>query len=111
MGGPDPAHWEFTGMSYDPQPGETYQVIYSRDPITDEEEIRYEKQLASGEDPVEFYCTTGNHNGWTEDRMIEGDVPGLFYQIVEVPNAGVLEFRILAEGDSKRAIGPESSTY
>jgi len=107
--GSNPEQWEYTGMAYDAKPGDMYRVVYSRDPVTKEEDIRYEKELKV-EDAIEFYSTTGNHNEWAEDRMLEGDVPGLFYQEVEVPESGVLEFRILADGDSEKAIGPEVTT-
>merc|ERR1712190_654631 len=63
--GSDPAKWEFTVMSYNPTPGEGYQIIYSKDPLTGEESLKYE--IVSDEEPPEFYSTTGNHNNWVDD--------------------------------------------
>jgi len=107
--GTNPADWDFSGPSYDSQPGDKYRVMLSRDELTGEESFSYERQ----EDPteeVEFYCTTGSHNDWGEDRMMEGDVPYHFYQEIAVPQSGVIEFRISAEGDQDRAIAPAETT-
>jgi hypothetical protein len=109
--GPDPANWEFSGISYDAKPGDNYSVVFSKDPITGVEQVSYEKVEAAEEVvPLEFYSTTGSHNEWEEDRMLEGDVPGLWYQEVEMPEEGKIEFRIMGEGDPTKLIGPEAST-
>lgn len=107
--GNNPANWEYKGMGYSPQPGEKYQVVLTKDPITEEESLVYEK-VEEAEAPPEFYSTTGTHNEWGEDRMLDGDVPGLFYQEVEIPESGELEFRILAEGDTTKCIAPKNTT-
>jgi len=107
--GSDPALWEYRGPSLDAGPDEQYRIVLQKDLLTNEESISYEKVVEAYE-PVEFYCTTGNHNDWAEDRMLEGDVPGLFFQEVEVPDSGELEFRILAEGDPDKVIAPENTT-
>mmetsp|Transcript_49295 Transcript_49295/g.154388 ORF Transcript_49295/g.154388 Transcript_49295/m.154388 type:complete len:937 (+) Transcript_49295:67-2877(+) len=107
--GDDPSQWEYSGPSFDASPDEQYRVVYVKDPLTGEETFTYEKVLREAE-PIEFYCTTGSHNDWGEDRMMEGDVPGLFYQEVDMPDSGELEFRILGDGDPDKAIAPETST-
>jgi len=107
--GNDPSNWEYKGPSFDAEPEDQYKIILRKDPLTQEESVSYEKVTATAEE-IEFYCTTGNHNDWAEDRMMEGDVPGLFYQEIDVPDSGTLEFRVLAEGDPEKVIGPESTT-
>nr|AQS99318.1 type I polyketide synthase [Gambierdiscus polynesiensis] len=107
--GPDPADWEYSGPDYNAVPGVKYNIILNRDPFTDEETVSYER-VEDEPLAVEFYCTTGSHNEWSEDRMLEGDVPGLFYQEIDVPESGTFEFRILADGDHERVIGPETTT-
>merc|ERR1712050_122313 len=79
-------------------------------PISDEEVITYDVQEEEVEEPPEFYCTTGTHNDWAEDRMMEGDIPYLFYQEAEIPEGGTLEFRILSEGDQEKIFGPAETT-
>jgi len=109
--GSNPADWEFNGLPYDSQPGDKYKITFSKDDVTGEERFKYEKQEEDwAAQPPEFYCTTGNHNEWGEDRMIEGDVPFLFYQEIAVPPNGTLEMRILVEGDEGRTIAPEETT-
>eukprot|EP00413_Alexandrium_margalefii_P030530 CAMPEP_0204570198 /NCGR_PEP_ID=MMETSP0661-20131031/38172_1 /ASSEMBLY_ACC=CAM_ASM_000606 /TAXON_ID=109239 /ORGANISM="Alexandrium margalefi, Strain AMGDE01CS-322" /LENGTH=936 /DNA_ID=CAMNT_0051578369 /DNA_START=82 /DNA_END=2892 /DNA_ORIENTATION=+ len=107
--GNDPSQWEYNGPSFDASPDDHYRIVLIKDPMTDEETFTYEKVTEEVE-LVEFYCTTGNHNDWAEDRMMEGDVPGLFYQEVDVPEGGELEFRILAEGDPDKVIAPANTT-
>jgi len=85
-------------------------IRFEKDPITEEETISYEVQEEEILEPPEFYCTTGSHNEWAEDRMMEGDVPSLFYQETEMPESGTLEFRILAEGDQDKVFGPAETT-
>jgi polyketide synthase-associated protein len=106
--GRDPSTWEHKGLGLDSKPDDVYKVTY----LVDDNgmtSVQYEKQTVYVYTP-EFYSTTGNHNGWGEDRMIEGDVAGLFYQELEVPESGKLEFRILADGEGDQVIGPEATT-
>lgn len=106
--GPNPENWHYTGMPFEVKDNEQITVYYSRDPVNKAETVRFEvSEAAEPEPPAEYYCTSGNHNEWSEDRMMDGEVAGLFFQDVEVPPSGVLEFRILAEGDKDRAIAPE----
>merc|ERR1712187_19132 len=109
--GSDASQWESKGLSFNPEPGEKYNVIYSKNPVTNEECLIYEKQEPEVDvEPIEFYSITGNHNDWGEDRMIEGDVPGVWWTDVEIPEEGELEFRFLAGGEANAAIGPEITT-
>jgi len=107
--GNDPSQWEYNGPSLDAGHDEQYKIVLMKDPFTGDETFSYEK-VVEEEELIEFYCTTGNHNDWAEDRMMEGDVPGLFYQEIDVPESGELEFRILAEGDPDKVIAPENTT-
>merc|ERR1712110_947346 len=38
--------------------------------------------------------------------MAEGDVPGVYVIIVEVPQSGSLEFQFLIDGDQEQVLGP-----
>jgi len=55
-----------------------------------------------------FYAVTGNFNEWSDDRMAPGDLDGVHTASVEVPDNGVLEFRILKDGDDNETLGPAS---
>eukprot|EP00440_Ansanella_granifera_P052346 gb/GFBE01056757.1/.p1 GENE.gb/GFBE01056757.1/~~gb/GFBE01056757.1/.p1 ORF type:complete len:958 (+),score=244.50 gb/GFBE01056757.1/:1-2874(+) len=105
----DPAAWDYRGLDYNSKAGDAYKVMLEKDPLTGEETVTFEKDQAKDE-PVEFYATTGNHNDWDSDTMQEGNVPGLFFQDISVPDGGQLEFRILVEGDSDKNIGPQETT-
>jgi polyketide synthase-associated protein len=107
-GGRDPSMWEHKGLAHDAKPDDIYTVTYTVDD-NGQTSIEYEKQVTTVTQP-EYYSTTGTHNGWGEDRMIEGDIAGLFYQEVEVPESGQLEFRILADGEAEKCIGPETTS-
>merc|ERR1712039_1111291 len=58
------------------------------------------------EEEQTFYTITGNFNEWTDDRMEDGNVPGLYTAEIEVPQDGVLEFRFLMNGNSDQIICP-----
>merc|ERR1712032_76128 len=53
-----------------------------------------------------FYSITGNFNDWQDDRMTPGEAAGAFTYLLEVPESGALEFRILKEDDEKQVIAP-----
>uniref|UniRef100_A0A7S1KVQ0 Uncharacterized protein n=1 Tax=Alexandrium catenella TaxID=2925 RepID=A0A7S1KVQ0_ALECA len=108
--GPDPSQWEYHGPSLSAGSDEQYKLVLTKDPLTGEETFSYEKVVDEVEEPIEFYCTTGNHNDWAEDRMMEGDIIGLFYQEIDIPDSGELELRILADGDTDKVIAPETTT-
>jgi 3-oxoacyl-(acyl-carrier-protein) synthase len=80
-------------------------------PDTPEDEAIVWKLVEDGpeqdeEDEETFYAITGNFNEWQDDRMASGDVNGSFSSIVEVPESGVLEFRILKDSDTAQVIAP-----
>jgi hypothetical protein len=110
MDGSNPDDWEYSGLPILDDDEKQFKIKLTRDPITDEEVITYEVVEPEAVEPPEFFCTTGNHNDWSEDRMLEGDVPYLYYQETEIPESGTLEFRILAEGDQEKAYAPEATT-
>jgi len=56
-----------------------------------------------------FYCITGNFNGWESDRLLAGDVPGLWTAEVEMPDSGVLEFHFLQDGEEEQVLCPASA--
>eukprot|EP00747_Dinoflagellata_sp_TGD_P164522 gnl/TRDRNA2_/TRDRNA2_184576_c0_seq1.p1 gnl/TRDRNA2_/TRDRNA2_184576_c0~~gnl/TRDRNA2_/TRDRNA2_184576_c0_seq1.p1 ORF type:complete len:938 (+),score=185.40 gnl/TRDRNA2_/TRDRNA2_184576_c0_seq1:75-2888(+) len=102
--GADPATWEVIGMP-DPRskPTDKYEVGIEADG-----QITWDKiDDDDADEPLpDFYSILGNFNDWSEERMAEGDVPGLFYQEVEVPSTGTLQFRFCVEGDRELSIGP-----
>lgn len=66
----------------------------------------------TGDDFAKF-AISGNFNDWADGDsgaliMSQGDVPGAHVAIVEVPDTGVLEFRLLKSGDAEQVIGPSS---
>jgi len=105
----DPSLWDYRGLDYKATMGDSYKVMLEKDPLTGEESVTFEKEQVK-EDPAEFYATTGNHNEWDVDRMQEGNVPGLYFQDIPVPDGGTLEFRILVDGDTSKNIGPQDTT-
>jgi len=110
--GPNPENWEFQGIpkAYDPaDAGSKWKVVFERDPISEEEVFRFEKEEEEEMILPEYYSVSANVNEWTEDRMMEGDVPGVFTFDAEIPESGFLDFRILVEGDAKKALGPETN--
>jgi len=108
--GPDPASWEYGGPDYNAGPEVKYRIVLNRDPATEEESFTYEKVEETPPVPPEYYSTICDVNDWAEDRMLDGDVPGLFYQEIDIPEGGSLEFRLLAEGDEQKEIAPEFTT-
>jgi len=108
--GPNPQDWEYSGPPFDLKPGERCKVVYTKDPVTGEDEVRFERQQVVADEPAQFFCVTGSHNDWADDRMDDGEAPGVFVHEVYMPTDGMLEFRILADGDQDKAIGPEETT-
>merc|ERR1712232_148583 len=53
-----------------------------------------------------YYAITGNFNDWSDDRLAEGEVPGVHCGTFEMPASGKLEFRILKDGDTNQVICP-----
>lgn len=102
--GPDPEMWEYHGPPIEATADKYKVVIYPDKNYGDV--VRWVKQDVEQPD---FYSVTGNHNNWTADRMLMGDVKGLWFLEVDVPSSGELHFRILADGDSSKAFGPQQS--
>jgi hypothetical protein len=80
-------------------------------PDTPEEEAVVWKLEQDGpeeneEDDDAFFAISGNFNDWQDDRMAAGEVMGSFSSIVEIPSGGVLEFRILQDGEATQVIAP-----
>mmetsp|Transcript_56138 Transcript_56138/g.162689 ORF Transcript_56138/g.162689 Transcript_56138/m.162689 type:complete len:634 (-) Transcript_56138:23-1924(-) len=104
MHGKDPVDWEFDSLRYNDEGGEKCIVTLEKDPATSEISVRYD--IVQSERPPSFYCIVGSHNGWTDDRMVEGDVKGLWYAVVDVPDSGTVDFRLCADGLASRSLGP-----
>nr|AQS99211.1 type I polyketide synthase [Gambierdiscus excentricus] len=105
--GTNPKNWEYSGPGFDWKDESKYTVKIEKDLTSDAFVVKWEKQEEGEIEVPEFYSITGTHNEWQDDRMMEGDVPGLYYVVVEVPDSGSLDFRIMAEGDQERSIGPD----
>jgi len=105
--GSDPSAWTLTGPGVKANPGEKWQVVIEKDPLTGETPVRWHKVEEEEEVPQPgTYSITGNFNDWSEQLMQDGGVPGLFYCHADVTSDGQLQFRFLAEGDKKRSFGP-----
>jgi polyketide synthase-associated protein len=107
--GDNPDDWEADLPGADHKPGDTYTIfINSEDPV--DVPIRWVKEDKASEEAEEdeeaSFSIVGNFNSWEEDRMAPGDVPGQHLTNVTVPAEGVLEFRILKDGDPEKVIGP-----
>jgi len=120
--GPDPENWHYIGPDIKLSPDSKdpkWTAIVERDPVDKKLTVRWEKKAvseAAKEDGAEdeapsqtFFAIIGNFNGWAEDRMFEGPVPGLWYMDVDIPDSGALLFRFLMDGDSSQGIGPVGS--
>jgi len=105
--GSNPKNWEYGGPGFDWKDEAKYSVRIEKDLAGDGFTVRYERQEEIEPEVPEFYSITGTHNDWQDDRMMEGDVPGLYYVVIEVPSSGSVDFRFMAEGDVERRIGPD----
>nr|AQS99215.1 type I polyketide synthase [Gambierdiscus excentricus] len=108
--GDNPDEWESDLPDADLKPGDTFVITFSSEDPPDAP-IKWRRKETALE-PVEddddaFFSITGNFNGWEEDRMAPGDVPGQNVTTLTVPSGGVLEFRFLKDGDSEKVICPE----
>lgn len=108
--GSDPSAWEYSGPPLHAAPDEEYRIVFTRDPLTGRDDVRYERVHKEEQRPPEFYALAGNYNGWIAERMPDGRVPHLFQVEVSVPSDGLLAFRVLEEADPARAIGPEATS-
>uniref|UniRef100_A0A7S1KV20 Uncharacterized protein n=1 Tax=Alexandrium catenella TaxID=2925 RepID=A0A7S1KV20_ALECA len=104
--GTNPKNWEWSGPGFDWKDDAKYTVKLEKE-VTGEFCVKYERQEELEIEVPEFYSVTGTHNEWQDDRMMEGDVPGMYYVVVEVPDSGSLDFRVMVEGDNERLIGPD----
>jgi len=109
--GNDPDEWESDLPDACVRPGDRYVVRFSSDDPPDAP-LRWERQEGRGDaeeedDEDAFFSITGNFNGWEDDRMAPGDVPGQHVTTVTVPAGGLLEFRFLRDGDPERVVCPE----
>mmetsp|Transcript_141898 Transcript_141898/g.441157 ORF Transcript_141898/g.441157 Transcript_141898/m.441157 type:complete len:452 (-) Transcript_141898:57-1412(-) len=107
--GDNPDEWESDLPAADVKPGDKFVVRFASDDPADAP-IRWERQEAVGDadddDEDAFFAITGNFNGWEDDRMAPGDVPGQHVTTVTVPAGGVLEFRFLRDGDPEKVVCP-----
>jgi len=109
--GDNPDEWESDLPDADVRPGDQFIVRFSSEDPPDAP-IRWERgpttaEAEEEEDDDAFFSITGNFNGWEEDRMAPGDVPGQYVTTATIPAGGVLEFRFLKDGDPDKIICPE----
>jgi len=105
--GRNPDDWEFDWLARDAKAGDKYNLIMSAD-APDQTSIKVDKVDALGDEDEVYFSIAGNFNGWTADRMMEGEIPGLFTATVEVPSSGSVEFHFLQNDDEKQMIGPST---
>mmetsp|Transcript_103461 Transcript_103461/g.179600 ORF Transcript_103461/g.179600 Transcript_103461/m.179600 type:complete len:938 (-) Transcript_103461:42-2855(-) len=115
--GRNPDDWESDWPDFNIQPGDKVNIFFSMDKpnetrmkfevvpkAEDEAEEEAEEEEAAADET--FWCITGNFNGWTDDRMLEGDMEGLCSATVEIPSGGSLQFRFLQNGDTSKVLAP-----
>jgi len=103
--GLDPRDWHNWGPDPNSRRDDKYMVFFEKG-LLGETVARWEKQPRGLYILADFYAVASDRDGWSGERMNEGSAPGLFELDVEIPDSGALQFRILAEGDASRAIGP-----
>jgi len=88
------------------KPGTAFTICMNpEDPV--DAPIRYEPVEEEPEDDEDcFFAITGNFNDWSEERMTEGNVPGLATFGLEVPDDGVVEFYFLKNGEEDQVLCP-----
>nr|AQS99174.1 type I polyketide synthase [Gambierdiscus excentricus] len=110
----DPAEWEadFPDTRGNIRPGARWSLTLSPDDAVDEPlQWKFEENgpdLDADVDDEVFYAITGNFNDWADDRLAAGEIAGVHTTTVDMPDSGVLEFRILVDGDPKQVLCPAS---
>jgi hypothetical protein len=108
--GRNPDDWECDWLGKDAKPGDKYTLVMSEDKPSETriKLVKVEETPADEEAEETFYDITGNFNEWGQERMMAGDIAGLFTATLEVPASGQLEFRFLENGDAKMVLAPET---
>mmetsp|Transcript_58864 Transcript_58864/g.182397 ORF Transcript_58864/g.182397 Transcript_58864/m.182397 type:complete len:956 (-) Transcript_58864:110-2977(-) len=108
--GKDPNDWEADFPdTRNARPGAKWTLSMSPD---DEPEKAVEWKFVEdgpdldAEDDDVFYAITGNFNDWSDDRLAAGEVEGVHTTALDMPESGILEFRILKDGDPEQVICP-----
>lgn len=119
--GRNPDNWETDWPDFNVKPGDKINIFFSMDKPNEtcmkfevvpkvekaeEGEAAEEEPGEEEEVQEEFWCITGNFNGWTDDRMLEGGMEGLSTATVEIPSGGSLQFRFLQNGDTAKVLAP-----
>lgn len=114
MYGRNPDDWETDWLLKDAKPGDKYSVVMSQDMAADTSlkvnkmeppAIKYGEEGELIEEET-YYAISGNFNDFTPDRMMEGEIPGLFTATIEVPADGSMEFYFSKEGEDRQLICP-----
>jgi hypothetical protein len=93
------------------KPGAKISVTINKDD-KNEDKLKWEV-VEDGPDPKDdgdddcFFAICGNFNDWEDDRMAAGDVPGVHTASVETPDSGMLEFRLMKDGDKDLIVAPK----
>jgi len=112
--GGNPDHWDYQGLPHGLRAGEAgsrWQIVLEKNPITNIETVRLERreEWEDDVDEYKFYSITGTNTQGIE-RLLEGDVPGIFWCTIMIPQGGTFEFKILEKEMEDRPIGPEATT-
>jgi len=109
--GKDPDEWEADFPDPRCKRGDKFTIQLSPDDPKDKpakwEKVE-EEEPDDDEDSSTYYIITGNFNGWSDDRMIPGEVDGVFGATVTVPDSGILQFRFMQDGEPDRVLCPET---
>jgi len=103
--GKDPDEWEADFPDPRCKHGDKFIIQLSSEDPADMPQ-KWEKLLEEEESDDTFYAITGNFNDWTDDRLSPGDIDGLFSTVLDIPESGTLEFRILQDGETDQVIAP-----
>nr|AQS99268.1 type I polyketide synthase [Gambierdiscus excentricus] len=59
------------------------------------------------DDDESFFTIAGDHKNYEEERMVAGDVPGVWLYTASIPERNVLHFRLMKNGEVDKGIGPK----
>lgn len=105
--GDNPDEWDADLPEAEVKPGDKYKIYFSSDDPKDTP-LRWVKETEEvEEDDDASFSITGSFNGWEEDRMAPGDVPGQFMTTITMPSSGSAEFRFCKDGDTGKVVCPQ----
>jgi len=105
--GDNPEEWDTDLPDADVKPGDKYKIYFSSEDPADLP-LRWVKDTEEAEEDEEAsFSITGSFNGWEEDRMAPGDVPGQHMTTITMPSSGSAEFHFFKDGDNGKVVCPQ----